>query len=396
MEFCIFFMKMRYLNLLWLVLFLGGCNDYVRQSYDMPEGLPMAQELDSEVIISQLSSYIRSNPDQYLNYLKRAILYFDREDYESALADINIAEQLNPNSGEVLFVKSNIQYQTDNKNALRNALFAEDEGYDLPNLYTLIAKLYVKEGELAKADEYIRHAENIYPYNADVYFAKGMYYAGKRDTITSIINYQRALDLKPEVYEYNDKLIKIYAENDLLDSALNLNEKAYSLFPDKSELVYNKALILERSGRDMEAIRNYKALLDAKPERFDIYDKIGKIYLARGSYTLGIQNYKDWVKAEPDNMEAKLKVAKAYQAQGSYYSARTYVEELLETYPENSDFEKELRQINFYLTRQEAGTSPVRKPAPEEKDKDDIRIFKKSLEIEKIPEKTIITNTGNN
>ena len=387
------------LALFFLLIVSLGCQDYSRAGFNMPPGESIAENFKQDQILDELSDYIRSNPGQYLGYFKRAVYFYENEKYAEALEDISQSERISPNSGEILYYKSLIQYQLGDKNALNNARFAEDEGYDFPELYTLMAKLYLKEGEPEKASEYIIHAENLYPYNSDIFFVKGDYYAYLGDTITSIHHFKKALELNPGKFEYYDGLTKLYASYRLIDSAYNLNEKAIVLFPDKSQLQYNKAYIYEKSGIPEKAIQSYQKYLKLEPEKLEIYDRIGNIYLRNKNYTAAIKTYEKWVAAEPENPEIRLKVAKAYVSQMNYYPARTYLEQSLEKFPDNKNLEKELSSVNYWIDLYKDRT-----PRPENKRNSDQqeelereRIFHKNIEIKKIPEReTIKSGSGSN
>ncbi|MCD8541105.1 MAG: tetratricopeptide repeat protein [Leadbetterella sp.] len=294
---------------------LAGCSDTSREEYDIPGKAGKNHEEQLKVVLEQLSENIKSNPSNPLNYYKRARWQYGEGKYDEALIDITRAERLSPNSGEILFLKSAILHKSGKENALENALYAEDQDFVSPELYTLIATLYLDKRNFKKAEEYFRKAERIYPYNSDVFNGKGRYYAMLRDTVTAVNFYKRAIYTRPGVFEYYDDLIKIYSKARLTDSALHLNETAIAKFSDRKELLYNKALILENAGFQDSAIGIYRKFLKVEPQRFDVYERIGNIYFRKKNYPSAFVTYNQWSELEPENPMPRLKAGeKLYRA----------------------------------------------------------------------------------
>ena len=378
---------MRCFLFLVIPFLLLGCSDTSRDQYDIPKESEKSHEEQLAVILEQLSENIKSNPSNPLNYYKRASWQYGEGNYDEALIDITRAERLSPNSGEILFLKSAILYKSGKENALENALYAEDQDFVSPDLYTLIANLYLDKRNYKKAEEYFRKAESIYPYNADLFNGKGRYYAMLRDTVTAINFYKRAIYTRPGVFEYYDPLIKIYGKARLIDSALNMNEAAISRFPDRKELLYNKGFILEGAGLLDSAMGIYRQVLKAEPERFDVYERMGNIYFRKKNYPSAFITYNKWAELEPENPMPRLKAARSYIAQDNLPAAKYYLSKALEKLPDNKLLKAELNAVNYRIEsgvpHYPAYTSPGSE-GPAEKKKEEERVFDRSLEINKI------------
>lgn len=383
---------MRYFLFLAISFLLLGCSDTSRDEYDIPQESTRSHEEQLEVILEQLSENIKSNPSNPLNYYKRARWQYEEGNYDEALIDITRAERLSPNSGDILFLKSAILHKSGKENALENALYAEDQDFVSPDLYTLIGNLYLDKRNYKKADEYFRKAERIYPYNSGLFNGKGRYYAMLRDTVTAVNFYKKAIQTRPGVFQYYDDLIKIYGKARLIDSALHLNEAAIARFPDNKELLYNKGLILEGAGLLDSAMGIYRQFLKAEPERFDVHERIGNIYFRKRNYPAAFVTYNKWADMEPENPLPRLKAARSYIAQDNLPAARYYLVKALEKYPDNKLLKAELNAVNYriesgtlyYSSRAASGTGGS---TGKEKDPEDERIFDRSLEIQKIPKR---------
>jgi tetratricopeptide (TPR) repeat protein len=373
---------MRYV-LFCCFLTLFACADHSREGYDIPVSQKQNEENQHLAALSILSDAIKNNPSDPDNYYKRAVLHHKLENYKDALVDITRAERLNPNSGLFLYQKAKIQEVLNEKGALKNALDAESQEFSSPSLFILIADLYLKEKNFKRANQYIEKAEAIYPYNSDLFLSKGKYYALQGDTSTAINNYKRALILKPHGFESYDHLIKIFNSAHLVDSALSFNERALKKFPQRRELVYNKAQILENVGALDSATKVYQTFLRLEPDRYDVLEKVGDIYLRKKNYAAAYLIYDKWSKAVPDNEKSYLKASSCYELQKRFSNAKSYLEQALEKLPDSKVLIAQLNTVNYqmetqnstYVNNTQQYLIRKRRPEAEERPEPQRRIF---------------------
>jgi tetratricopeptide (TPR) repeat protein len=343
---------MRFFVFFVMVLFLS-CADRSREAYNIPVTQKQNKENQQLAALSILSDAIKNNPSDYDNYLKRAKLHFGLENFQEALVDITRAERLNPNSGLILFQKATILNALKDKKALNSAQDAENQGFDSPDLYTLLAELNIKAKDFKSAQQYLDKSEDIYPYNSGLYLVRGLFYANQNDTIKAIFNYKKAQSLRPNDFEPYDALIKIYNQGNVIDSALIYNEKALKRFPSKKELVFNRAQILQNSGALDSATRVYQRFLRLEPSRYDVLEKVGDIYFMKKNYASAFLIYDKWSKAIPESVEAVRKAALCYVEQKKYENAMTYLENGLDKFPENKILLAEISKMKYTIGTKE-------------------------------------------
>lgn len=381
------------IGLVVLFLLFGtlACSESTRDNYDMPKKQKVTDAERLEIVLEELSERIKSNPSNPWNYYKRAMWHYRAEMLDEALIDVSRAERLSPNSGNILYLKSAILYKSDKKKSLENALYAEGQGYTNPDLFTLIGNLYLDKKDLPKAWKYFKQAEEIYPYNANVYFGRGKYFAMNRDTGTAILNYRRAISLKQSEFEYYDNLIKIYSEFRLIDSALVFNERAIQNFPKNNELVYTKAFILEKAGVADQAISGYRRFVSLEPTRLETYGRIGDIYLRHKNYSAAFSAFNTWAKLDSGNVKPTLKAAKTYILQQNYYAAKNYIENALTKFPENKELVADLSLVQYRIDQYNGFAERNYNKQSRNKEKDtelkDERVFDRSLEISRLPKR---------
>ncbi len=360
---------------------LWSCSDSSRSAYNIPE----VEKEGVDVILEQLSESIKSNPSNAAPYYRRAYWQYKLGKYDEALIDISRAERLNPNSGEILYLKSAILYKAGKPNALENALFAEDQDYETPELFTLIGNLYLDQKNYQKAELYFKKAESIYPYHGEVFRARGKYSALMGDTVTAIRNYKKALSFRSDLFEHYDELIKIYLKSRQVDSALYFNELAIARFPENSELEFNKGLILENAGLLDSAAVVYRSFLRNQPERTEVYERIGNLYFRKKNYPAAFAQYNRWAELEPNNAVARLKASRAYVAQGNLPAAKYYLIKALEAIPDNTALKAELNAVNYRI---ESGND--RFNAPQEEEEEDPRMLQ--MDLKQLPKKRLLNS----
>ncbi len=338
-----------YLSIVFLLLLCFSCKESSRAYYNIP--IKIKDNLENQYLasLSILSEAIKNNPSNPDNYYKRALLYEKIENYKDALVDISRAERLNPNFGLFLFQKAKIQNHIEDPKALTNALLAENQNFDSPDLYVLISDLYNNIGKYDKSVEYFSKAEIIYPNKSEVFLVKGKYYAKRGDTITAINNYKKSIQLKPHSFDAYDQLIKIYTKNHLIDSALVFNELAISKFSSKRELIFNKAEILSSIGAGDSAIKVYKRFLKLEPARYDALDKIAQIYFRRKNYVSALIIYEKWSKIDAKNYLPLKKIGECYESQKNFNKAKEFTEKALELAPKNAELVANLQRFEFKI-----------------------------------------------
>ena len=338
----------------FILLLMTACSDHSRDEFNIPlKKTNQANNNEHLAALSILSDAIKNNPSDPVNYYKRALLHYNIQNYKDGLVDITRAEKLDPNSGLYLYYKAKFESKLELPSALKNAQLAESQKFDSPDLYILLADLYLKEKQFSKSQHYMRKAENAYPYNSDLFLVKGKYYARQADTLTAINNFKRALSLTPHQIDAYDYLIKTYNAAKMPDSALVYNEMALKKFPDSRELVFNKAQILENVGALDSATKVYKRFLMLEPGRYDVLEKVGDIYFRKKNYAAAFLVYDKWGKAQPEQTKAFLKAAGCYEVQKKYAEAKSYLEKIKDKNPENINISSEVDRLTYILDAQE-------------------------------------------
>ena len=332
-----------------------SCVENSRNRFNMPIKSEFNISDEQKAGISALSDAIIGNPSDPGNYFKRAQILFEANNLAEAIVDVNRAERFEPNNGEYLFLKAQIQKAQKDKNALSNAKRSEELGYQDINLYILLAELNIQNGDKQEASKYIEKANQIYPYSADLQITKGNLSMSNGDTTTALIYFKRSLQLGEHKLKPYQTLISNYLKLTIIDSAFKYTTLGLRKFPQSEELSLIRGEIFEKAGVGDSAIAIYKKIITQDAERFEILERIGNIYFRNRNFTSAFLIYDQLYKKLNENSKYLFKAADCYEAKGEYQKAIDYLEDKGEDYEE----EKEMLIRQTRLARKLENNVPV-------------------------------------
>ena len=108
------------------------------------------------------------------------------------------------------------------------------------------------------------------------------------------------------------KLSEIALNNKDFIKAINLLEKALTMYPNNFELNFKLGLIHNVLGKLNESINYYKKSLEINPNFSPAYCNLGIIYEKLNNKDLSIKNYLVAIKKDPENSNAHYNLANTY------------------------------------------------------------------------------------
>ncbi|HEY9714760.1 MAG TPA: tetratricopeptide repeat protein, partial [Chroococcales cyanobacterium] len=184
------------------------------------------------------------------------------------------------------------------------------------DIYELDGLSYLKQGNCAAAEKYLRRASTLEPYNSNILnnLGNALYRQNKLDE--SIEVYNRALQLP------NAEQFKVL---------VNLGNS----FADK--------------GKVDDAIEQFNRALQMSPDFAPAYLGLGRMYCDHGKFDLAERELRNAVKYKPDYAMAYYYLGRAQNEQGKYKDALTSLKSSL-SYEQNpryrSDTENYIREVS--------------------------------------------------
>ena len=245
-----------------LILLLGaqlGCDIDYSQS-KMPER-PEIDENFYKLSIEAINQAIEKSPFNAEAYYKKARLLNNLKNYKSARINIEKAISLDQGRPDYYFFLAENLYQNGEfKEGLNAGLRAEEMGIDSPDLYHLLANLYLKEKQLPKAIAYNSRSLAT-DKSASNYFQRGMILLADLDTLSAINQLLLSVKLDPLNVATCDQLTKLYIARKNIDSAQLFLDKHRKLAPDNLRVWFDQGVLYRMRNRNDSAKMTFLSII---------------------------------------------------------------------------------------------------------------------------------------
>lgn len=237
-----------------IVIFLscGSNNSSVEAILNKP--------LDS-LSIQQITSEIRKNPRNAELFFRRAEIYYNKMQIDSAINDAIISTRLD-SLKPINFIKLSEMYLTKGQSEEAKNILEKCNRINPNNDKVLvkIATIYFYVKDYKKANEYLDLAAGANPNNAEMFFIRGMLHREKKENKAAILNFQKATENNPEYYDAFMMLGLINAE--LKDSiTIQYYKTAIRLNPKDAQAYYNLAMFYQENNKLQEALAEYQNII---------------------------------------------------------------------------------------------------------------------------------------
>ncbi len=194
---------------------------------------------------------------------------------------------------------------------------------DWDRAVALLSDALTAAAELAAAGEAVEA-------QGEVFFSRGNAYLFKGEVDRAIADYDRAIELKPDLAEAYNNRGNAYWNKGEVDRAIADYDRAIELKPDYAEAYYNRGIAYRNKGEVDRAIADYDRAIELKPDYAEAYNNRGIAYWNKGEVDRAIADYDRAIELKPDDAEAYYNRGIAYKMQGNTDQARADFEKSLE------------------------------------------------------------------
>jgi len=281
----------------------------------LENGKKQFEQKNYDGAIEELTAAIGKNKKLVEAYEYRGLAYYNKKDYDKAIADYDEAIKLKPKDtatntyrrGDAYFNKKDYdQAITDYTEAIKL-----DPKYS--SAYNNRGNAYFNKKDYDKAIADYTEAIKVNPKYSNAYFYRGRAYYNKKDYDKAIADYTEAIKVNPKdtVAYYNrgdayfnkkdyDKAITDYTEVIKLDpknaNAYNSRAWTYAYYMKTN---YDKALA------------DVNQALKLTPNDVNYLDTRGWVYLGMGDYNKAIADFEATLQIDPNYPEAKKSLENA-------------------------------------------------------------------------------------
>lgn len=138
-----------------------------------------------------------------------------------------------------------------------------------------------------------------------------------------------------------------------IDRALQSAARASELDRLSPQVRTTRALILDRTGRDEEAVREYRYALTLDPENAAALRGLGKVYADLQHFSSAIAVYQEAIRIRPQDWRAHNGIGVVYYDQGQFEEAATFFQKVIDLVPGSSIGYENLALVHMEATRWE-------------------------------------------
>ncbi len=277
--------------------------------------------------ITFFENEIAKQPDGYLNKILLAKLYLRND---NAFEARKILEQLQEKFPESTFINTlyiELFEKEENRTGvetLQETIKTADP--ESPFAMSLVYNDYISRDDYNNAELIIKKLEEIYGESENV-IAKKIQIAGKRNNQEEII-----------------KLV----------------ERAYSLYPNSSSMVWLKYLCEKEIRKNSNAYTFLKKFVD-EHDNYDVSKYLAKAYFDKGDVNAGLNVYQKEIENDPIGVGIYMDLAAQYYNMQQYDKAEKLYLKCLEIAPNTSNYYESLGRIHEMAKQKEKAVTAYQK-----------------------------------
>lgn len=291
--------------------------------------------------IDSLTQAISKTPEKAILYAQRGEAFYEVENYDAAITDLNKAIGLDKTQPDFYRILSNAYldyYQS--KEAIDILQVAVER---FPTDVSLILKLAEFQMITKQHGASIQSATSVFefdPLNPEAFFMMGLNYKLIGDTTKAINSFQTAVEQDPDLLDGFYELGLLFDAQGKDKLSLQYFNNALDVDPFHVPSLYAKGMYYTNNKMDNEAIETFKQIHTIDREYADPYVNIGLIYLEYDSVKQAYNNFNIAAEVEPTFAKAFYYRALSAEKLGNINAA-------IEDY-KNA---RNLDQDNIYLAR---------------------------------------------
>ena len=242
---------------------------------------------------------------------------------------------------------------------------AEKDSLTIADYFYLEGLRQQEMGNLTAAYDLLRHAHDLNPRSAAVYYQLAGYYVNMKNDALARTYFEKAASLDPENATYQEKLGQLYITQKDYPNAIKAYELLYSsnktrvdvlqlllqlygsqndykkminvldrievLEGSSEQISLSKMQIYEQMGEKKKEYESLKSLVDEHPLELDYRVMFGNWLLQNGKKNDALKEYKSVLKEEPNNALAKLSMLDYYRSIKDQATVDELTNELLQS-----------------------------------------------------------------
>ena len=283
-------------------------SDFVAEMGESEVDAYIIKPVTTRVLEEKISAVIDkvNNPSPMHYHLKKARVFEEAGDLDSAILEARLAVEANPHVtrpirelGYFLYRKNEIE---EGKKCFLKAISMNK--LDV-SAFHYLGQIYLKQKDIEKAAHYLEKAMRISPRHLQrgIDFGKTLVQMNKVPKALQV--FTTVLELSKSTPELQEDIIDFCIENKIDEFAVKLLESLIQVRPRRADLLFKLGKILERLGKRSKAIAHLVKASQIDDKNLDIKLHLAEDYLSLKKPMLAEKSLKEVINADPDNKFAK-------------------------------------------------------------------------------------------
>ncbi len=256
--------------------------------------------------------------------ISSAKIYIQGDQWEKALAQLELAVQSQPDNPEAHFLLGRTyartgQFRDMNRefelslmlsNKYKQDITSEREKYWVEKYNAGITKL--RAMDYPKAEVLLRAAVNIDATRSEAYKKLAIAYLRMDKGAKAVQLYSKLLEKHPNDLDLLTSTANLYYSQQQYSKVIPMLKRVLQIEPDHRDALANIALSYDFLGNTEEAFAAYQRAVSANPQDKDLVFLFGIFHYKRKQYPAAIQLFKDVLVLDPDDVESNSNIGNAH------------------------------------------------------------------------------------
>lgn len=322
--------KINIILLICISILFSACGEDSHKTVEAPEEIRKS----INPVIDKLNAAIKENIEDADLYFQRGEAYKEVQGYDEAIADLEKAISLSPDTPEYYHILAD--YYMDYFRSRKALQTMETAGLKfserIPTLLKL-AEFYLILKEHPSAHRTLDRIKKIQPLNAEMFFMRGMVYEDEGKIPDAISALRFAVENNSDFTDAYVKLGELNAEKDS-KLALQFYENALRTAPENVEVLMAKAYHLSNVMNDLKGSQEvYRAIHKLDPRNKMAWHNSGLVYMDMDSLVQAKRQFTFAIKVSPIAVESYYYRGIASEMMGDVSAARDDYEQVTRMNP---------------------------------------------------------------
>jgi tetratricopeptide (TPR) repeat protein len=219
-------------------------------------------------------------------------------------------------------------------------------GFESPEILLLLGKVYVAEGEMAKAEHALRRAIAVDPINIEPFSLLGRLYVAQNRLLTAGEEFDALATREPWNLGARVMAAMIAHARNNVDDAKRRYAEILKVNPRVALAANNLAAIYAESGENLDQAQQLaESAADQFPGHPEVQDTLGWVYFKRHALGQAIRRFEESIAADPRNPVYHYHLGLAHSKNGETDRAKRSLQTALKLNPAWTDAQQALASL---------------------------------------------------